>query len=436
MGLDRQNLGTREWNPFRKIVIPGTTVLIKPNLVNHCHGKGLSINNVIVHGSVIRPILDYVSIALQGSGRIIVADAPLEKTEFVKLCDMNGLNEVTEYLQRQSEIPIDLVDIRVDRTSRHIGRRLSIAPLGGDALGFQAVDLAQDSELIGLDGENTNYCAPYDHSVDRNNPYTTERGAPNKYHNKDTHKYEIAKPVLSADSVISVAKLKTHKRAGVTLSLKNMIGIVHGKEFLPHYRPGPPPSGDAFPYFPPRSSVLKRQFRQKVARFISRNAAFYSGIRYIVRDLMKVPPLSEEEYIEWGSWYGNDTLWRTILDVNKILLYADKAGILQDIRQRRYFCFIDGVVGMSGDGPLHGEAVSAGIILAGNEPVATDAVAAGLMGFDVNRIKSISKVAELERHLLGTWDKRQIVVSAKDETLQHLNLHFSAPRGWVGHIEV
>ena len=91
---------------------------------------------------------------------------------------------------------------------------------------------------------------------------------------------------------------------------------------------------------------------------------------------------------------------------------------------------------MSGEGPLHGDAVSAGIILAGNEPVATDAVAAGLMGFDVNRIKAISKAAELERHLLGTWDKRQIVVSAKDETLQHLNLHFSPPRGWVGQIEV
>jgi len=436
MGLDQQNIGTPDWNPFREIVMPGTTVLIKPNLGNHRHGKGLSISNVIVHGSVIRPILDYVSIALEGSGKIIVADTPMEKTDFVKLCDMNGLNETTEYLRRISKIPVDLVDLRGHRILGRNEGSSPMTPLSGDELGFQTIDLAQDSELTDLDGDNTNYFAPYDDSVDHHNPYTTGRGAPNNYHNKNVHQYEIAGPVLSADSVISVAKMKTHKRAGVTLNLKNMIGIVHGKDLLPHYRHGSPPRGDAFPYFPPKSYVFKRKFRQKLASCVPKNAAFYSGVKYIARQLMKVHSLPEEEYVEWGSWYGNDTLWRTILDVNKILLYADKDGILQDTRQRGYFCFIDGVIGMSGEGPLHGEAVSAGIILAGNEPVATDAVAAVLMGFDVNKIKTISKVAELERHLLGTCNKKEIVVSTKEKTLQHLNLHFNPPRGWLGHIEI
>ncbi len=129
-------------------------------------------------------------------------------------------------------------------------------------------------------------------------------------------------------------------------------------------------------------------------------------------------------------------MWRTIVDLNKLLLYTDKSGIMQDTKQRSYFCFIDGIIGMSGEGPMQGDPVSAGVILAGTEPVATDTIATGLMGFDVNKIKSISKAGELEKHALGTCDKRQITVLTKDKRLQKLNMHFNPPRGWIGHIEV
>ena len=41
----------------------------------------------------------------------------------------------------------------------------------------------------------------------------------------------LPETVLSADIVISVPKLKTHRHAGVTLSLKNMFGIVPGMKY-------------------------------------------------------------------------------------------------------------------------------------------------------------------------------------------------------------
>ena len=44
--------------------------------------------------------------------------------------------------------------------------------------------------------------------------------------------------VLEADVIVNLPKLKTHKKAGVTCALKNLIGINGNKEYLPHHRIG------------------------------------------------------------------------------------------------------------------------------------------------------------------------------------------------------
>ena len=48
----------------------------------------------------------------------------------------------------------------------------------------------------------------------------------------------MSKTILGADLVINCLKMKTHKKAGVTLSMKNLIGINGDKNWLPHYRTG------------------------------------------------------------------------------------------------------------------------------------------------------------------------------------------------------
>ena len=168
--LDKQNIGTKEWNPFREIVTPGTTILIKPNFVRHYHDKGLSVKSVIVHGSVIRPIVDYAYIALRGKGKIIIADTPLENADFSKICILSGLSETIEYIKKQSEIPIELLDLRASRTIFDSGGKITKEPLRGDPLGYQTVDIGQDSALAELDGESTNYYTLGDHSVNHYNP--------------------------------------------------------------------------------------------------------------------------------------------------------------------------------------------------------------------------------------------------------------------------
>ena len=54
--------------------------------------------------------------------------------------------------------------------------------------------------------------------------------------------------------------------------------------------------------------------------------------------------------IRSGNWYGNDTTWRMVIDLNRILMYAQSSGCLQAKPARRMFCIVDGIVGGDGNG--------------------------------------------------------------------------------------
>src|SRR3989442_326262 len=69
-----------------------------------------------------------------------------------------------------------------------------------------------------------------------------------RHHSNGKHEYCVAGTVLEADFVVNVPKAKTHKKAGVTLCLKNLVGINGDKNYLPHHRAGrPEDGGDEFP---------------------------------------------------------------------------------------------------------------------------------------------------------------------------------------------
>ena len=39
-----------------------------------------------------------------------------------------------------------------------------------------------------------------------------------------------------------------------------------------------------------------------------------------------------------GSWYGNDTISKTIVDLNRIAIYADKTGKIRTTRRDNDYC--------------------------------------------------------------------------------------------------
>jgi len=151
-GADKRNFGKENWNPLGKLIKPGDKVLIKPNFVLHFNSSGEDILSVVTHGSVLRAIIDYVYIALQGNGEVIVADAPQMNADFNKITEINGTKGVVNFYKRleTNDFKIKLLDLRQERTIYKYGLVWNRIKLKGDPEGYKIVDLKEDSEMIGI----------------------------------------------------------------------------------------------------------------------------------------------------------------------------------------------------------------------------------------------------------------------------------------------
>ena len=70
------------------------------------------------------------------------------------------------------------------------------------------------------------------------------------------------------------------------------------------------------------------------------------------------------------------------------------------------FTVIDGFVAMEGRGPVNGDPVKMDLVIAGKDPVATDAVAARIMGFEPDKVYHIARAHERG---LGNLDEVEVV---------------------------
>jgi hypothetical protein len=145
-----------------------------------------------------------------------------------------------------------------------------------------------------------------------------------------------------------------------------------------------------------------------------------------------------------GSWHGNDTVWRTCLDLHRILRYGRADGTLAGEPQRGVFSIVDAIVAGEGDGPLSPTPVHSGFMTAGCSPVSVEWVNARLMGFDPVRIPLLREAMRStgEFGLVDGFDEHAIELLGLPDgirlaDLQPLNGHvFQAPRAWRGHVEL
>lgn len=68
------------------------------------------------------------------------------------------------------------------------------------------------------------------------------------------------------------------------------------------------------------------------------------------------------------------------------------------------FAIVDGIIGMEGNGPLHGVAKKTGVLVMGNDLVAVDATCTRIMGLEPSRIEYL----KLANHYLGNLDTNRI----------------------------
>jgi hypothetical protein len=144
-----------------------------------------------------------------------------------------------------------------------------------------------------------------------------------------------------------------------------------------------------------------------------------------------------------GNWHGNDTTWRMVIDLNRILIYADTNGHLKDIPARRLFCIVDGIVGGEGNGPLDPVPNPAGVVLAGHNSVAVDLVSVHLMGFDYEKLPVLYKAMNKQLYPIASFKYDDIICKSNDNRFDRplhefdgTNLSFEPHFGWRGHVEM
>ena len=436
LGLDKERYGTPSWNPLASLIKPGQKVVIKPNFVlGKNNNPAFSVDCSISHGSILRPLVDYAYIALNGRGSVVICDAPQHDACWEDIMQKTRVPSIQEFYAREVRNPefvLQVIDLRPEMVVYKHHVVWTRRKLAGDPLGYMNVDLGSCSEMEFADSAGF-YGADYD------------RRKIIEAHSGGHNVYNISKTILSADAVIAVPKLKVHKKCGVTLNLKLMVGINGTKNLIPHYRiPTKATVGDCFP----NSSFIDRldrklidlllggkrwSFGKYIFAFPWRKVAYRIGSRlmpatnYVLAD---------------GNWHGNDTVWRATLDLMKILLYADREGVMRPSRQRSFLSVVDGVIGGEGEGPLAPTPRAAGLVLAGTNPVAVDIVATRLIGFDPAKIKMLDQAFAAKCYTLGDDSSDGItLLSPYQEILTAYEsatplVQFAPHPGWRGHIEL
>ena len=447
LGMDKEHFGSPEWNPLGDIIKMGDKVVLKPNLVISEHELGQAgIESATVHGSIIRPFVDYAFIALKGEGRITIGDSPIKEVDFEKIMGLIGVTDMLNFFSTTFPlVPLEIVDYRDVRAWRKPdGTIVASKKLSGDERGYTVIDLGDDS----LFAEISDHCERFRSTA------TIYENVMREVHNKSTNKYSFANTVLDADVVISLSKMKTHRKSGVTLSLKNLVGLTNEKRWLPHHRIGTVVQGGDM--MPDSASVVDKSSGYLSDLFSSHKYGKY-GYQYLV-PIMKIVykylvrwwlhRIERGEHFEWaqGDWYGNDTVWRMVLDLNQILLYSDKKGTLYDTPQRKYFTCVDGIIAGEKEGPLHALPKEVGLIVGGFNPVAVDLACIKLMGFNFKKISLMMGVDKMKRPLISDksiidfWEK--IEVLSNQAEYEHLKdpvkryFKFEPSAGWKGHIEI
>lgn len=328
-------------NPLSNIIQQGDTVVLKPNLV----GKSSFAEEGCTRTPILRPLVDFAVQA--GASKVIIAEgsAVPYPDSIVFRPDYSNITGLVQALQSiYPSVVITYKDLNLDD--------------------FTWVDLGENSTFYGV------YTPQQLYSV--NNIRMDEDSF---YYAQDSNGYDpkgyslglyaIANTVFQADVFINVPKMKIHWITGVTLSLKNLIGITvsstgnttneAGGKDVPHWNNSAP-----------KPEVLTKQ-----------------------------------------DSFANDVVWRVMADLNKIVLYADENGVLQPVKQRRYLSVVDAIIGMEGPTAVPRPT---GAIIAGQTPVAVDAVCSRVMGFNYTVLNSVVNMEQISDHPIGEADPTAICI--------------------------
>lgn len=417
-GLDEARAGQPEWNPLGDYIRPGDRVFVLCNFVHH-RTDGESEERFqakCTHASVLRPVLDYALLAAGREGRVRFGNAPLQACDWRRVLDDTGASALPEFYARHG-YDVQACDLRqiVSRYDR-LGRRVSQQRRPDTRPGLD-FDLGSRSLLNGLAGGKPRYrVTDYD-------PQETEA-----CHAGDKHVYRVSREILDADVVISLPKLKTHEKVGLTCGLKGFVGAIASKHCLAHHRYGGPREGG--------DEYARATAGARLGSWMHDRAQRWQDSR--LGRLMQLLDVSWRRFqrrtgkLAPGAWHGNDTCWRMTLDIAAILHHLDRQGQWHDEPCRRHLLFVDGVIGGQGEGPLNPTPAPSGLVLFADDIATGDRACCELIGFDPDRIPLVRDAGD-------RWTGATVVTNGRlrrwDELAGRPEFRFEPPPGWAGHVE-
>ena len=388
--------------------VEGKKVLIKPNWVMH-QEKASDEICLCTHAQFLLAALEMV--LERKPARVLIGDAPIQSCCWDRLITAEFV-ESTEQLSKRFGIPVLIKDLR----------RVTFVP----SLNTPLHELNPLSDYVIFDLGKESFLEPISRG-DRN-PFRVTNYNPDRLsesHGAGVHKYCISKELFDADVVISLPKVKTHQKAGITAALKNLVGVNGGKDYLPHHRIGGTGfGGDCYPgrnYLRYWAEQSLDNANRHQGKFAYRAWAKWAGL------LWRLSFPGEKHHLAAG-WYGNDTTWRMVLDINKVALYGKLDGTLAREPQRVLFSLCDGIVGGQGDGPLSPEPLALGIVCFSNHSGITDVSMGKLMGLDTRKVPMLRAAFDMARR-----EVVEIRLNGQPVPLDSLDLYATEtllPVGW------
>jgi len=201
----------------------------------------------------------------------------------------------------------------------------------------------------------------------------------------------VSRTVIDAPCRVSLAVPKTHVNAMLTLSLKNMLSSIHPADRVMMH--GSPGGGNGYQGWR-RLAVEFLKGDGTLVNVLTRTMGRLKNARTAMRDARRAgDPYHLLSRAEVG-------FLRTVAALNHNLVALSRVV-------RPHVSVVDGFVGMHREGPRHGTPIRLGTVVVGTDPVAVDAVAAAVMGFDP---RQVGYLAYAEAAGLGVADLDRITV--------------------------
>lgn len=379
---------------------PGASVLIKPNFVHHKSKEGDSLEALVTDFDLIDVVIEEVRKLRPKS--IVVGDAPIQ------ICNYTELIEKFSKKSKNANHDVSFVDFR-GVMSEYSDKTRSYNIRHNVTEESMEIDLGGNS-MHEPYGDANFRVSMYDHRVLKSN------------HRCGRHVYRVSKQLQTADYIISIPKLKTHRKAGITGALKNNIGFIEHKSYLPHHRAhGSYLGGDCYEGFNPLLE-LACIINDYANRSMSKRR--YPLLRRLVRILKVISNTTGAVWEMEGGWIGNDTIWRTVYDVEFIVSTlrreSDKTSILY---------ITDAIVCGEGEGPLDPSPVDMKSLTLSFDPFCADYIHAIMMGMNPEKLKIFGYAEESLQKLYLSYNGRQISIA---ELKNKYRRKFVPAKGWEG----